>query len=60
MKHKRSEYIIHGLFIDDMMLMYLCDQMNDVHGAVKEGLGFDITRGLHIEAFLVMEVVQRE
>jgi hypothetical protein len=29
MKHKGAEYIIHGLFVDDMMHIYLCDAMKD-------------------------------
>ena len=29
MKHKDSEYIIHGLFVDDMMHIYTSDVMKD-------------------------------
>jgi hypothetical protein len=29
MKHKVAEYIIHGLFVDDMMHIYSCDAMKD-------------------------------
>ena len=29
MKRKGDEYIIHGLFVDDMMHIYSCDAMKD-------------------------------
>ena len=29
MKHKGSEYIIHGLFVDDMMHIYSSDEIKD-------------------------------
>jgi hypothetical protein len=29
MKHKGAEYIIHGLFVDDMIHIYSCDAMKD-------------------------------
>jgi len=29
MKHKGAEYVIHRLFIDDMMHIYSCDEMKD-------------------------------
>ena len=28
-KHSGSEYIIHGLFVDDMMHIYSCDAIKD-------------------------------
>jgi hypothetical protein len=29
MKHSGSKYIIHGLFVDDMMHIYSCDAIKD-------------------------------
>ncbi len=42
MKCKLDEYIIHGLFFDDMMHMYSCDAMKDEFLALYKK-DFDIT-----------------
>ncbi len=44
MKSKGDEYIIHGLFVDDMMHIYSCDAINDEFLALYKK-DFDITGG---------------
>ena len=57
MKRKGDEYIIHGLFVDDMMHIYSCDAMKDeFHALYKKD--FDITGGTKMEIFLGMVVEQ--
>ena len=57
MKRSGSKYIIHGLFVDDMMHIYSCD-------AIKDGFmqlyskDFEITGGRQMKTFLGMQVEQ--
>ena len=44
MKRKGAEYIIHGLFVDDMMHIYSCDAMKDELLALYKK-DFEITGG---------------
>ena len=57
MKHKGAEYIIYGLFIDDMMHIYSCDAMKDKFPALYKK-DFEITGGSKMETFLGMVVEQ--
>jgi hypothetical protein len=57
MKRKGDEYIIHGLFVDDMMHIYSCDAMKDEFMALYKK-DFDITGGTKMETFLGMVVEQ--
>ena len=52
MKRKGSEYIIHGLFVDDMMHIYTSDAMKDEFLALYKK---EITGGGKMETFLGME-----
>ncbi len=56
MKRKGDEYIIHALFLDDMMQLYSCDAMKDEFLALYKK-DFYITGGTKIETFLGMPVV---
>ncbi len=59
MKRKGDEYIVHGLFVDNMMHIYSCDAMKDEFLALyKED--FDITGGTKMETFLGMVVEQSD
>ncbi len=57
MKLSGSDYIIHSLFVDDMMHIYSCD-------AIKDGFmqlyskDFDITVDSQMKTFLGMQVEQ--
>jgi hypothetical protein len=51
MKSKGDEYIIHGLFVDDMRHIYSCDAMKDEFLALYKK-DFDITGGTKMETFL--------
>ncbi len=53
----RAEYIIHGLFVDDMMHTYSCDAMKDEFLALCKK-DFKITGGGKMETFLGMVVEQ--
>ncbi len=57
MKHNGSEYIIHRLFIDDMMHIYSCDAIKDKFVQLYSK-DFDMTGGCLMEIFLWMEVEQ--
>ena len=59
MKHKGSEYIIHGLFVDDMMHIYTSDAMKDEFSALYKK-DFEITGGGKMETFLGMAVEQKD
>ena len=48
MKRKGAEYIIHGLFVDDMMHIYSCDAMKDEFLALYKK-DFEITGGDKME-----------
>jgi hypothetical protein len=57
MKRKGSDFIIHGLFVDDMMHVPTCDELkNEFMSKYKKD--FDITGGGLMETFLGMEVEQ--
>ena len=53
MKRTGDEYIIHGLFVDDMKHIYSCDAMKDEFLALYKK-DFDITGGTKMETFLGM------
>ncbi len=53
MKRKGDKYIIHGLFVDDMMHIYSCDAMTDEFLALYYK-DFNITGGTEMETFLEM------
>ena len=57
MKLKGAEYIIHGLFVDDMMHIYSCDAMKDEFLALYKK-DFEITGGIKMETFLGMVIEQ--
>ena len=57
MKHKGAKYIIHCLFVDDMMHIYSCDAMKDEFLALYKK-DFEITGGSKKETFLGMVVEQ--
>ena len=57
MKRTGDEYVIHGLFVDDMMHIYSFDAMKDEFLALYKK-DFDITGGTKMEAFLGMVVSQ--
>jgi hypothetical protein len=57
MKHSGSEYIIHGLFFDDMMHMYSCDAIKDEFMQLYSK-DFEITGGRQMKTFLGMQVEQ--
>jgi hypothetical protein len=59
MKRKGDEYIIHGLFVDDMMHIYSSDAMKDESLALYKK-DFDITVGTKMETFLGMVVEQSD
>ena len=52
MIRKGSNYIIHGLFVDDMMHIYSCDEMKDEFLALNKK-DFEITGGRQRKHFLV-------
>ncbi len=57
MKLSGFEYIIHGLFVDDMMHIYSCDAIKDefMHLYSRD---FEITGGRQMKTFLGMQVEQ--
>ncbi len=57
MKHSGSEYIIHGLFVDDMMQIYSCDAIKDEFVQLYSK-DFEITGGSQMKVFLGMQVEQ--
>jgi hypothetical protein len=57
MKHSGSEYIIHGLFVDDMMHFYSCDEIKDKFMELYSK-DFEITGGSQMKTFLGMQVEQ--
>jgi hypothetical protein len=57
MKHSGSEYIIHGLFVDDMMHIYSCDAIKDEFMQLYSK-DFEITGGRKMKTFLGMQVEQ--
>ena len=59
MKRKGAEYIIHGLFVDDMMHIYSCDAMKDEFLALYQK-DFEITGGSKMETFLGMVAGQED
>ena len=61
MKRQCSDFIMHGLFVDDMMHVPTCDKLRD--DSADEFLqlyqkDFEITGGGLLETFLGMEVEQ--
>ena len=58
MKRKGSDYIIHGLFVDDMMHIYSSDEMKDEFLALYKK-DFEITEGGKMETFVGMAVEQK-
>jgi len=60
MKHSGSEYIIPGLFVDDMMHIYSCDAIKDEFMATSCNCtqDFEITGGRQMKTFLGMQVEQ--
>ncbi len=59
MKHKGSEFIIQGLFVDNMMLIYSCDEMKDDFLASHKK-DIEIPGGSKMEIFLGMVVEQED
>ena len=57
MKRSGSEYIIHGLFVDDMMHIYSCDAIKDEFMQLYSK-DFEITGGRQMKTFLRMQVAQ--
>ena len=57
MKRQGSEFIIHGLFVDDMMHVPTCDKLRDEFLELYQR-DFEITGGGLMETFLGMEVEQ--
>ena len=56
-KRSGSEYIIHGLFVDDMMHIYSCDAIKDEFMQLYSK-DFEITGGRQMKTFLGMQVEQ--
>ena len=56
-KTKGSDYIIHGLFVDDMMHISSCDKLR-AEFMKKYATDFEITGGGLMKTFLGMEVEQ--
>jgi hypothetical protein len=54
-KTKGSEYIVHGLFVDDMMHISSCDELNKEF-MDKYSKDFEITGGGLMKTFLGMKV----
>ena len=57
MKRSRSEYIIHSLFVDDMMHSYSCDAIKDEFMQVYSK-DFEITGARQIKTFLGTQAEQ--
>ncbi len=57
MKRDGDEFIIHGLFVDDMMHVPTCDKLKQEF-LDKYTKDFDITGGGLMETFLGMQVEQ--
>ena len=55
MERKGSEYIIHGVFVDDMMSIYSSDEMKNEFLALYKK-DFEISGGDKMETFLGMAV----
>ncbi len=60
MKRKGDEYIIHGLFVDDMRHMYSCYGKRTNSWPCTTEKDFDITRSSKMEIFLGMAVEQSD
>ncbi len=57
MQRSGSEYIIHGLFVDDMMHIYSCDAIKDEFMKLYSK-DFEITGGSLMKIFLGVQVKQ--
>jgi hypothetical protein len=57
MKRQGSDFIMHGLFVDDMMHVPTCDKLRDEFLTLYQK-DFEITGGGLMETFLGMEVEQ--
>ena len=57
MKRQGSDFIIHGLFVDDMMHVPSCDKLRDESLTLYQK-DFEITGGGFMDTFLGMEVEQ--
>ena len=57
MKREGSDFIIHGLFVDDMMHVPTCDRLRDEFLKLYQK-DFEITGGGLMETFLGMEIEQ--
>ncbi len=63
LKHSGSEYIIHGLFVEDMMHIYSCDAINKAStcDAIKDEFmqlyskDFKITGGRQMKTLMQVE-----
>ena len=59
MKHEGAEYIIHGLFVDDMMHIFSCDAMKDEFLALYKK-DFEITGGSKMMKTFLGIVLEQE
>ncbi len=59
MKWVGGDFIMHGLFVDDMMHAPTCDKLWDEF-LEPYSMDFEITGGGIMECFLVMEVKQSD
>ncbi len=57
MKHSRSKYIIHDLFVDDKMHIYSCDAIKNEFMQLYSK-DFEITGGSQMKTFLGMQAEQ--
>jgi hypothetical protein len=57
MKHQDADFIIHGLYVDDMMHIPTCDALKQEF-MEKYTKDFDITGGGLMETYLGMQVEQ--
>ncbi len=57
MKHKGNDFIVHCLFLDDMMHIPMCDVLKQEF-MKKYTKDFDITGGGLMETYLGMQVEQ--
>ncbi len=62
MKHRGSKYIIHGLFVDDMMHIYSCASDAIIKDEFMQlyTKDFEITGGHQMKTFLGMQVEQSD
>jgi hypothetical protein len=61
-KHKKTnglDYFIHGLFVDDVMNIFICDELKMNEFMRKYSNDFDRTGGGLMKTFLGMELEQR-